>query len=164
LRSTSRTGFTADLRHFLSWLQGRQGWEKVTARELLIRQSEASDQYAILDLLQEWVNSRQLSKASNKRAYSAIRSFFSHNRCALPADPAFRVQGFRPPVTPKLALEDVRRLVDAATLRDRSVILVKWQGLLGNEGTIYVGQHLADHIVSEMKKDACPIRIDIPGT
>lgn len=36
-------------------------------------------------------------------------------------------------------------------------------GLLDNEGTVYVGTKLADHVVDEIKRERCPIRLDIPG-
>jgi hypothetical protein len=51
----------------------------------------------------------------------------------------------------------------AAKLRDRSLILVKWQALLDTGSVMWVGTHLADEITRAIRRNACPIRLDIPG-
>jgi hypothetical protein len=152
-------------RSFVKWLNTQPGWERIDARGLLLRQVAASpnDVYAILDKLQEYVNGRPLAKATNKHAYTTVRSFFMHNRVPLPDDPSFKVAGVKPPVTPRLTVDHVVRVVKAATLRDASMILVKWQGLLDNEGVVWVGTHLAEHVTKELKSGVCPIRLDLPS-
>jgi hypothetical protein len=41
--------------------------------------------------------------------------------------------------------------------------MVKWQGFLDNSRLIYVGQHLAEQIVSQIQRGIHPVRIDLPG-
>jgi hypothetical protein len=134
----------------------------VGPRELLFRQLGAEDPFEIVDLLQDFILQRKLRKKSNERVHAAVRSFFDHNRVPLPKA-KFRVPGFKPPVVPNLTLDNVRDIIKAANLRDRSVILVKWMGLLDNEGVTHVGQNLGDHIVAAMKQDATVIRLNLPG-
>jgi hypothetical protein len=42
-------------------------------------------------------------------------------------------------------------VVKNATLRDRSVLLVKWQGLLDSTRLAYVGQRLAEEVVKYLR-------------
>jgi integrase len=152
------------LKAFLAWLNRRPGWEGVGPRDLLLRQIEANSEnpYLIQDLLQEFLNQRRKAKKTNERLYTAIRSYFDYNHVPLPRS-KFKVRGFKPPVTPKLTLEDVRAIIEAANLRDRSLILMKWMGLLDNEEVARAGSEQADRIVQQLKSGKLPVRIDSPG-
>lgn len=162
MRPRSRVCYRSDFKQFMMWLNQQPRWVGVGPRELLFRQLGAEDPFEIVDLLQDFILQRKLRKKSNERVHAAVRSFFDHNRVPLPKA-KFRIPGFKPPVMPNLTLDSVRDIIKAANLRDRSVILVKWMGLLDNEGVTYVGQNLGDHIVEAMKQDATVIRLDIPG-
>ena len=82
----TRPANRSHLDRWMRWLHRQSGWEHVTAREVLVRQLEGEDAYVVLDLLQSYVNGLVLRKSSKEKAYSSIRSFFAHNRCALPED------------------------------------------------------------------------------
>lgn len=154
-----------DLRRFMQWLHRQPGWEDMDERGLLERQMEsyADDPCAILNLIQAYLGGCQFAKSTNKRNYSAIRSFFLHNRVPLPEDPSFRVPGFRAPSVGRLTEQNIAEIALAAKLRDRSLILVKWQGLLDTASVMWVGIHLADEITQAIHRGECPIRLDIPG-
>jgi hypothetical protein len=94
---------------------------------------------------------------------SNVRSFFKYNRVPLPEEDGWKIPAKKASVVPRLTFQHVQELVKSGDLRERSWILVKWMGLLDNEGTVYAGTVLADHIVSEIKAGHCPIRLDIPG-
>lgn len=149
----------------MQWIHTQPGWENIDERGLLERQIEsyADDPYTILNLLQAYIGSCHYAKSTNKRNYSAIRSFFLHNRVPLPEDPSFRVPGFRPPTVGRLTEQNVAEIALAAKLRDRSLILVKWQALLDTGSVMWVGTHLADEITQAIRRKECPIRLDIPG-
>jgi hypothetical protein len=115
-----------------------------------------------VDLLQEYVTKLPLTLNAKISIYTAVRSFFMHNRCGLPDDRGFKVRGSKAPLPAKLSVEHVRRMVLAANLRDRSVILVKWMGLLDTEKLVWIGQNSAQEIVTQMKEGTHPIRIEIP--
>lgn len=148
---------------WMKWLHTQPGWADVTPRELLIRQLDADDSYVIVDLLQSYVGSLVLRKSSKQKAHSVIRSFFAHNRSALPEDPSFRIRGDRPPVDAKLTVEDVVGACHAATIRYQSIILVKWQSFLDNARLVYINRHCADEIVKQIQTGTHPVRIDLAG-
>jgi hypothetical protein len=77
-------------RRWMRWLHTKPGWEAVTPRELLIRQLQAEDPYAALDLLQEFIGTLVGRKSSKGKTHWAVTSFFRHNRCGLPSDPSLR--------------------------------------------------------------------------
>ncbi len=159
----TRRGHRPHFARWMRWLRGQPGWEAVTPRELLIRQLEAEDAYVVLDLLQTYVNSLVLRKASKRKMYSVVRSFFAHNRCALPSDPGFRLRGDRPSVEPNLTIQDILEAVHAAGVRYRSIILFKWQSFMDSSRLIYAGHHCGDQIVKQIQQGINPVRIDLPG-
>lgn len=148
---------------WMRWLNQQAGWENVAPRDLLVRQLQAEDSYMVLDMAQAYLQSLVARKNTKRKAYSVIRSFFAHNRCALPEDPSFRVKGDRPPVAGCLTVPDLVEAVHAATLRFRSIILVKWQSFLDTSRLIYANQHCAEQIVSQMQTDIHPVRLELPG-
>ena len=147
----------------MRWLNRQPGWEGVTPRELLVRQLEGEDAYVVVDLVQAYVGSLVLRKSSKEKAHSVIRSFFAHNRCALPDDPSFRIKGDRPPVEARLTVQDVLEAVHASTVRYQSIILFKWQSLLDNARIVYANQYCADQIIKQIQTGVHPVRIDLPG-
>jgi hypothetical protein len=151
----------------MDWLHLQPGWETVTPSQLIERQDKAqtkSERYAILDLAQTYANSMPAkSYKSRLLAYTAIRSFFAHNRSSLSPDPKFRIHALKPPTQGRLTSQDVRRLVAAAKVRDRSTILVKWMGLLDNKGLEYANLHSAGDLVSDMKAGKHVIILHLPG-
>jgi integrase len=152
------------LKQFLAWLNKKPGWQGAGPRDLLFRQIEATAEnpYLVLDFLQEFLNQRRMARKTNERLYTAVRSFFDYNHVPLPRS-RFKVRGFRPPVTPKLTLDDIREIIQAANLRDRSLILVKWMALMDNEEVARAGQEQADSITKQLKNGQNPIRVDSPG-
>ncbi len=132
-------------------MQKQHEWSDVTPRTVLVRQLQAEDPYEILNLVQTYVGQLEMRKSSKKKAYSVIKSFFSHNRCTLPADPGFRVRGDKPPVQARLTVKDVLAAYQAANLRYRSVIIFKWQSLMDNARLEYVCRNCGDPIVQQIR-------------
>jgi hypothetical protein len=127
LDQNTRPANRSHLERWIRWLRNQPGWEQVTPRELLVRHLDSEGSYLVLDILQQYVNSLILRKSSKRKAYSVIRSFFVHNRCGLPTDPSFHIRGDKPPVQGKLSSTDIYRILIAAELRYRSILLFKWQ-------------------------------------
>jgi hypothetical protein len=150
------------LKQFLGWLNHQSGWVDVNAKALLFRQAEAQDPYELLDLLQTYLAGLDRTRRTKMMIHCAVRSFFMHNRCALPEDRAFKIHSTRQPTTPKLTLNHIQDVVKSAGLRDRSILLVKWQGLLDNTSTVYVGLHQGEQLVSQLRKQIHPVRLDLP--
>ena len=148
---------------WMNWLNTKPDWERTTPRELLVHQLESEDKYVIVDLLQQYVNGLNLRKSSKRKAYSVIRSFFIHNRCALPPDPGFRIRSDKPPVQAKLSIQDIADVIATSNLKYRSLILFKWQSLLDNERLIFANLHCSEQILKQIENNEHPVRIDLPG-
>ena len=71
----------------MQWLGKQASLANATPRDVLVRHLDNEDSYIVLDLVQQYVNQLVMRKSSKRKAYSVIRSYFAHNRCALPADP-----------------------------------------------------------------------------
>ncbi len=160
----ARGGSKSSLVGFLRWLTLRPEWLGVDPRALLLRQAAANDSYALLELLQEYVNGREDLCANSKAfMYNAVRSFFLHNRLPLPSDRAYRIRASKTPVVSRLTLENVADMARNASLRDRSIILVKWQSLLDNARTMWIGEQGAEQIVKQIQGKIHPVRLDLAG-
>ena len=107
LDQRTRPANRSHLERWMRWLRKQPGWEQVTPRELLVRHLDSEDSFIVLDLVQHYVNQLVLRKSSKRKSYSVVKSFFTHNRCALPPDPSFRIRGDKPPVQVKLTAVDI---------------------------------------------------------
>jgi hypothetical protein len=154
--------YCSALKQFLGWLNLREEWVGAGPKELLLRHVESRDQYLVLDLLQQFLNELDRRRKYKQMIYAAVRSFFMHNRCGLPHDPAFKVQAKNPPVKAMLTLSHVSDIVKNANLRDRSIILVKWMGMLDNARTVQVGANLAENVVSQIRRGEQLVKLDVP--
>jgi len=161
--SDTRKAHRSHFNRWLQWLRRQPGWSDISPRTLLVRQLEAEDSYEVLDLLQTYVGQLNLRKSSKKKAYCVMKSFFNHNRCALPMDPTFRIRGDKPPVQARLTMKDVLGAYQAANIRDRSVILFKWQSLVDNARLGYVCKNCGQQIVQQIREGETLVRVDIPG-
>lgn len=95
---------------------------------------ETPDKYQVLDAIQNYVIRMDGRRYQTKEcAYAALRSYFIHNRVMLPRDPSFQIRSDQPPVERKLTIDNLRELVGLATQPFRSMIMLKWMGLLDNE-------------------------------
>ena len=141
----------------------KPGWSGVGARKLLLRQSQGENEYAVLELLQEYLDGLDKTAGGKLVVYTAIRSFFHHNRVPLPEDRGYRIRSDKPSTVPKLALSHIVDLVKAADIRDRSIVLVKWQAMLDNTRLVYLGRNLAEQVVTQIRQGIHPVRLDLPG-
>jgi integrase len=135
----------------------------VDAKGLLERQAGSNDKYLVLDLLQQYVSSLPLTLKSKQYAYTAVRSFFMHNRAGLPEDPSFQIKAAKQNVLSKMSLDQVRDLVKAANIRDRSIILVKWQSFQDSARIVHVSDNSAEQVVNQIKAGIHPVHLDIPN-
>jgi integrase len=139
-------------------------WSRLGADELLEKQrvATARGSFEVLDLVQSYVSGLDLTRGTKLASYNVIRSFFKHNRVPLPDDGSFIVRSEKAGSTPKLTLDHVKLLALNANLRDRSLILVKWQSMVDSERLANLGRNCAEQIAEQIKKGVHPVRIDIP--
>ncbi len=125
---------------------------------------DCGDKFEVLDAIQKFVTGLEGRRYATKvSAYTAVRSYFMHNRVLLPRDPSFQIRADKPPVERKVTIENLRELVGLATQPWRSMILVKWMALLDTEGLIYVNQHCAGPIVKAVQNKQAVVKLTIPG-
>jgi hypothetical protein len=125
---------------------------------------ESPDKYDVLDAIQNYVVKLEGRRYKTKESgYAALRSYFQHNRIMLPRDPGFQIRSDQSPVERKLTIDHLRELIGLATQPFRSMILVKWMGLLDNEGLIYVSNNCAAQVVKALTENQSVLRFDLPG-
>jgi len=129
------------------------------------RSAEGVDRYTILDALQRWVDSQNHLRVQSKQGYyNSIRSFFLHNRAALPRDPSYIVRSETPPVRSKLDVDVVRSVVLSSKPKYQAVFMVMLQGGLDQAGLLHWDQHGLESTIQQLReKPFGPVRIDLPG-
>ncbi|MFH0849210.1 MAG: hypothetical protein V1857_06890 [archaeon] len=167
ISEAGRKGYLSALNLYIAWLREKPGYKNTTPRDLLLKHAESDDDYEGLTLLQKYISSlgKSVSSATKINRDTAVKSFYSHNRLPLPKDPAFKIrkEDSKPIVKPKLTLEKFRDLVKAANLRDKSILLVKWQSMQDSARLAYLGVNCSDSIVAQMREGKHPVRIELPG-
>lgn len=120
--------------------------------------------YAVLDVAQAWVSSEPgWSVAYKKGLLSSVRSFFAHNRCPLPPDPAFRVRSEKPKTRGVLTVEEVRRLLDSCNRLYRAAFLCMVMGGMGVGELLWFSEHGYRNLVSQLEAGARLVKVDLPG-
>ncbi|MCW4013226.1 MAG: hypothetical protein NWF07_09590 [Candidatus Bathyarchaeota archaeon] len=134
------------------------------------KQTDGDNKYEILELVQDYVSGMDGTDSSKKTNYSALRSFFMHNRAELPRDRGFRIRGNRPPVIGKLKPEDIQRIIISSNKTYKAVFLSMFQAGLDQEGFVYWNTHgwpelweeLSEIRYSKVSKRRL-IKITLPG-
>jgi len=104
----------------------------------------------MVDVLAEFVRASTFeAKSSRLQVFSILRGFFAANRAPLPEDRSIRLKGV-PRSVGKMTDEDLRRIVMAAKLRDRSWLLVKILGFMGWKELEHMNLHCGQEVVRKM--------------
>jgi site-specific recombinase XerD len=176
LAARSRPPYRSIFGSFMKWLRVSRDWSgfeenqfveaikghALEPGELLAWQRTHIGSYDLLDVVERFVSEGDYCLRTKKTQYTAIRSFFMHNRCALPDDPSFKVRSDKRSSPSLLCYENVVDIAKAANLRDQSIVLVKWQSMQDNVRTVYIGTECAEQIVTQIRRGIHPVRIDIP--
>jgi len=163
--SSTRRRYLDYAHGFFTWVYESGGeFAGKTPAELLDLQDKTSgrDQYRQVDMLQRWVNMQKGALNSKQNMYTAIRSFYAHNRVPLPRDVRFRIRADREPVHAELTFEDLKKIVLASNRRYRAVFLCMFQGFMGEAEFIYLNNHY-EQIKDQLDKGEKRIKIWLPG-
>ena len=97
-----------------------------------------------------------------KNRYQVLRSFFLHNRCDLPRDKFDVGPGTRAPTLGTLTIDKIKRIVEAAGLRDRAIFLTIWMALMDQERFIQFNNTYGEKLSAHLKQSGIdtPFRID----
>jgi len=81
----------------------------------------------------------------------------------LPRDLSFQIHAETPPAERQITLENLRELIMLAPQPWRSMLLVKWHGIMDTEALIYTSNHYSELLVDAIKKGQELIKLSIPG-
>jgi len=154
-------------RAWIDWMPEHGGaFKGMTPDELIQFQKEAdnSHRYEILDVLQRYVNSLEGMRQSSKtKAYSVVRSFFSHNRAELPRDPTFIIRSDVEKVRGTLTVEEIRDMVLSSSTLYRAIFLSIFQSGMGLEEFSHWNTHGLQSLREQLRGDPEIVRVDLPG-
>jgi len=92
--------------------------------------------------------------------YCTLRSFFTHQCVLLPVDRSFRIHSSKQHVERKSTLATFRELVMLEPRSElwRSMLLVKFQGIMGTKELMHTNLHHAVTILNAPKRAFAPRR------
>jgi len=140
-------------RLFMDWLQVNGGELSGLGPDQLVEYQLAHRDYGVLDLVQAWVRENQdLRHNTVTRYYAVARSFFKHNRAALPDD-VFRPLSETAPVDGNLSMGELKRIILASNPMYRAIWLVMFQGIMGAGEVVYWSDHGYGDLVEHLEAD-----------
>ena len=132
--------------------------------ELLEFQENAEGRlkYAILDLIQDYVQEKGGTYTSMVVRLSNIRSFWRKNRVEIPEAVDWEPEPTREPTQGQLDVPKVREIVMHSNLRDQAVFLTMFQGMMDKERFTRFNRKYAEALVTHLKSRDLgePFRID----
>jgi hypothetical protein len=173
LSEGSRRTYSEHFPPFILWLRTQPRLDKITPSGLLRRQfrnkrkkpteRNPTPEYEVVDFVERWVAGLPDRYSTKKTKGATVWSFFKYNRCPLPYDASLVIRSDREPTRDVLTYEDIKQAISAAKLRDKSHMLVRFQGLMDTDAVDYVNRKLSDDIVSGMRAGKEVIRLSLPG-
>ena len=152
---------------FLNWLRENGGeFADMSPDELIVYAEDATkkEQYKLLDVVQAYIKSlKGLRGNTLKSRYSAIRSFFAHNRAELPKDPNFKIRPDVPPVEGTLTPENIRDVARASNLTYRAAFLCMFQSGMGRDEFIHWNLNGCESLQKDLRENKPFITVRLPG-
>jgi len=143
-KGTFRT-YVANMGLFMRWLKVNGGPLAGLHPDGLIEYQKNTDngtRYDILNLVQTWSQTLRTPEGvdyrlnSKKASYSALRSFFVHNRAPLPQD-KYKLRSETPDAVGTLTVEEIRDVALSAKPMHRAVIISMFEAGLDLHGFQY---------------------------
>ena len=169
----TRKAYDHIIYHYFQWLKEKKGI--TSAKQLLDQYRELKKEnreYEHIDLAKEFLLNGKLalqSRIYRNQNWRTIRSFYQFNRCPLPkekidlgiteTDEKRLREKQRLEV---MTLEDVKKLVFRAKVRDRAILLVLLQsGMRVGELCDQFNTDEAQSVLKQLKENKCPIKINL---
>ena len=150
-------------RDFLVWLTENGGvFSELSPDEMVDWQRASPYGYELLDVVQEWARFKSGRVGYLEKRYGVVKSFFRHNRVALPGDPGFRLRGDVPPVEGTLSIDELRRILASCNRVYRAVFLCMFQGGMGAGELVYWSDNGLDSLLDQLGRERY-IKVDLPG-
>ena len=119
--------------------------------------------FEILDLVQDYIKSKKMRYNSKVRYYSAVRSFFAHNRAELPPDKTFIMNADVEPVTGSLSVEEVRNMILSSKPVYQAIFASILTAGLDQEMFVHWNLNGWGSLKKAIDDKAEVVRIDLPG-
>jgi hypothetical protein len=119
------------LGRWMIWVKEHGGkFSEFSPSQMIEYQAAAQNReaYELLDLIQRYVGEVKGRHGYKAKVYSSLRSFFTHNRVQLPADPQYIIRAEKPKATGSLKPEVIRRIVLSSRGVYRAAFLSILQG------------------------------------
>lgn len=158
---------------YFKWVQ-KQG--RFSTPDALLEHKQTAqndkDRYLHIDLVEDYFAEVNLSGPQEKSAYTAIRSFYKHNKAALPSYSLnFKQKTLKPVVTQQpITLDELKTLLATAGPREKAFLLVMLQGgidrsTLAEYFNVYAWPQITKQLGSEDPENwdlsRLPIRINL---
>jgi len=163
--STQRINLYA-MNTFLSWIaENSEKFGSFSPDDFVEYQRNLprNNEYEILDVLQEWVNSGEGRAGTKKRNYATIRGFFNRNRVALPPDPNFLIRSNKERVVSNLTIQEVKEIISNSNLVFKAAFLAIFQGGMDTSSFEYWNKKGYKDLIKQLRNDPEAIKIDLPG-
>jgi len=156
--------YRTHLRHFREYIEAQGSpLADLSFDEWVSYQRADPYNYDILDLAQAWIMTIGSSAGYRRKALSAVKSFFLHNRVELPKDPGFRIRADRPRVPGTLSTDELKMIVTKSNPMYRAIFLSMFQGGLGRAEFIHWNLTGLESVREQISKSSRFLRIDLPG-
>jgi len=156
---------------FMGWLAENGGALAGLSPDALIEYQKESDngsRYDLLDLVQTWAQELKTPDGVDCRlsykqsCYSAVRSFFSHNRGPLPRDP-YTLRSETPGYEGTLTVENIRDVALASKPLYRAIFLSMFQSAMDIQSFLYWNQHGWEDLRRDLQDEYVDaVKISIP--
>ena len=166
LSAGSLRSYRPTFNRFLTYVRESGGpFGEMTPDDLIKyqRDSDNGNNYEILDLIQGWIGTMEARQSSKATAYAIIKSFFNHNRVALPEDPSFIIRGDRERVVGRLTIENIRDMALSASRCYRAIFISIFQGGMDTASMIYWSENGLESLKKQLRDDPEIIKINLPG-
>ncbi len=149
---------------WMRWLRESDcRFSSLSPDELILFQQENPASYELLDVVQDYIRSKKGRVGYKKRVYSAIRSFFMHNRAELPRDAGFSIQGDKGRVVGNLTVHEFQLVLGSCNPMYRALFLCMFQGGMGVGEALYWNENGLESLQSQLRDNVHHIKIDLPG-
>lgn len=158
------------LKDFTEWSSLNGGpYSSMNPDELVAYQTKANEEgngnrFKILDLVQDYINSKNTLRYNSKvRYYSLLRSFFANNRADLPPDKGYTISSDIPQVKETLTVEEVRSMILSSKPVYQAIIASMFMSAMDQEMYKFWNLNGWPSLKKQLDEKAQIVKIDLPG-
>jgi len=166
LEPTTRYNYTRFFYSFYQWLQ-QNGDEYIglSPKQLLDAQDKTlgRERFRQLDLIQQWILNANGRLGTKQHMYSAVRSFYMHNRVPLPKDVTFKIKGDKPPILTELTVDELRKIILSSNDTYQAIYLCMFQASMGCNEFLHFNTQGWKTIKPQLEEGKQRLKVTFPG-